>query len=40
MQVIGAGSLECSELGPTEFLQGRESAEVGFDGRLVGGRQV
>lgn len=30
----------CSELGPTEFLQGREPVEVGFDGRLVGGWQV
>lgn len=28
------------ELGPTQFLQGREAVEVGFDGRLVGGRQV
>lgn len=31
---------ECSKLGPTEFLQGWEPIEVGFDGRLIGGRQV
>ncbi len=32
--------IECSELGPTEFLQGWEAVEVGFDSRLIGGRQV
>lgn len=39
----GLGAYSCIsavELGPTEFLQGWKSVEVGFDGRLIGGRQV
>lgn len=32
--------IDSSECGPTELLQGGESAEVGFDGHLIGRWQV
>lgn len=43
MQNIRTGAysgIKCGKRGPTEFLEGREAAEVGFDGHLVGRRQV